>query len=778
MKRLLITSLLLVLSFAGLATARAALSGDDRSVADLSPDRVVVTEAEFLGWTFLPTGTMFEDTEVGGLSAVAYDAGTGRYYLLSDDRSAIDPARFYTANIDIADMTLVSGDVMITGVTTLTDGDGQPFAEGAIDPEGMALTEGGTLYIASEGAADDGIPPFVREFALNGKQIRAFTIPDKFIPNEDGTYGVRNNLAFESLTLTPAGDRLFTATENALAQDGPVADLDQVSLSRVLAFDTQTGQPGQEVVYVTEPVATKPKPPGGARDNSLVEMLALDNNGSFLTLERSYSEGKGVTVKLFYVRAQGALDVSAVDDLIWDEEEIPFEIDPPVAKVELLDLADLDLPVVDNFEGMGFGPTLADGRPTILLVSDNNFNPLQSTQFLALALTTETLPAALPTLETPYTLDDEDAPDDVLKGDSDDPAIWVHPTDPSRSMVIFGLKDGGLLVLGLGGKVLQTIAPEEYGDFRYNNVDLLYNFPLGGEKVDLAVASDRENDTLAVFAIDQDARQVTDVTSDSMPETIFGVDDGEQTAYGLAAYPSPVTGRQYVFVTQADGALVAQLELTDDGTGKVTAEVVRTLELPVPTGDPADSQSEGSVADRQLGFYYVALEGEVGVLKYNAEPDGGDDYTVIQSIDESFLEPDIEGLTIYYGPGTTGYLLVSSQGDHSYAVLSRDGDNEYLGSFIVGDAGPIDQANESDGADVINVALGPAYPQGLLVVQDGANDPQNAVEDDEQLENNSTNFKYVPWQSVAGAFEDDLMIDTGAFNPRYPMRMLLPTVSR
>ncbi|MGF1674793.1 MAG: phytase, partial [Rivularia sp. (in: cyanobacteria)] len=123
---------------------------------------------------------------------------------------------------------------------------------------------------------------------------------------------------------------------------------------------------------------------------------------------------------------------------------------------------------------------------------------------------------------------------------------------------------------------------------------------------------------------------------------------------------------------------------------------------------------------------------------------------------------------MYYGANGTGYLIANSQGDSSYAVFSREGNNEYLGSFIVGDNNGIDQVNESDGLDVINVPLGSEFPNGLLVLQDGANDPQNAVEDDEELENNSTNFKFVPWDGVANAFDNPLQIDTISYNPRNP----------
>lgn len=80
----------------------------------------------------------------------------------------------------------------------------------------------------------------------------------------------------------------------------------------------------------------------------------------------------------------------------------------------------------------------------------------------------------LPVLETPQTLDtDEAVPAGVLQGDSDDPAIWIHPTSPEHSLVIATLKNGGLAVFDLRGQLRQLFAPEEYGAFRYNNVDLV-----------------------------------------------------------------------------------------------------------------------------------------------------------------------------------------------------------------------------------------------------------------------------------------------------------------
>ncbi len=750
-------------------------NGRDLAAQNVRPERVVVREVDYLGQVSLATGLLKDETEIGGLSALTYDPLLDVYYVLSDDRSVRNPARFYTVSIAISDGILSAGDVVFDGVTTLLTADGQPFPAGGIDPEGIALSQERSVFISSEDALinSTAIDPSVSEFNLNGRQLRQLTIPDKFIPNADNTSGVRNNLSFESLTLMPNARHVLTAVESALLQDGPIADVDQPSLSRILWLDVATGLPLQEQVYITGPAEAPVTP---TVPHGLVEMVSLDNNGSILTLERGPSDSFDLTVRLYSARSQGALDVAAVDSLFWNTGGVPYEIDPPVVKELLLDFADLGLPFVNNFEGMALGPVLPDGRQTLILVSDNNFSPAP-TQFLALALTLETVPAAIPSLETPLTHDDAAAPAGVIAGDSDDPAIWLDPNDAADSLVAVTLKDGGLMVLDLTGAIRQTIAPPVYGDVRYNNVDVVYNFPLGGETADLFIVSDRRNDTLAVFRIDPDNRLISDVTSVTMPATIFGVDDGEQTVYGLAAYTSSRDGRVYTFVTQAAGNLVAQLMLSDDGSGFVTADIVRTLELPMPTGVAADSQSEGIVVDRFLRYLYIAMENGVGIVKFNAEPDGGEDYTVIHTMDEPFLQPDIKGLTIYYGAGDSGYLLVSSQGDHTYAVLSRADGNAYLGSFIIADEGKIDQANESDGADVTNVALGPLFPNGLLIVQDGANDPQNAVPDGEHLENNSTNFKFVRWDSVAGAFLPGLLMDTGSYNPRYPMRTLLPTIS-
>jgi myo-inositol-hexaphosphate 3-phosphohydrolase len=561
--------------------------------------------------------------------------------------------------------------------------------------------------------------------------------------------------------------------ENALLQDGPEADDQQPGRSRFIAFDSRTGIPLAETVYLTGPAAAPVSP---TIPQGLVEAIALDNNGTFLTLERGPSTGPGLSVRLFLTRMQGALDVAAVDDLVWDDQGLPYTIDLPAVKEMLVDFADLGLPYVNNYEGMTLGPVLADGRQTLVLVSDNNFSILPS-EFMALALTLETVPAANPALETAPTFDMGAPPQGIVAGDSADSAIWIHPEDPTQSLVAVTLRDGGLQILSLAGEVLQSVVPLVYGDVHYNSVDVVYNFPMGDETADLFVVSDRKNDTLAILRIDPADRRVMDITSPDMPGTLFGIDDADRTAYGLTTYTSPRHGQSYVYVTQANGNLVAQVALAVDANGRVSGTVVRTLALPTPTGVAADSQAEGIVVDRLLGNLYVGMDAGVGLVKFDAELDGDPIAVVVQTSDDPSLTSDTGGLSIYYGPGRSGYLLVSNQGDQSYEVFGRDGDNPFLGRFIISDEGNIDQVNAMIGIDVSNVALGVNFPSGLMVVHDGVNDPQNLIADGGLLRNNSNNFKFVRWDSVANAFPESLQIDTGSYNPRRPMRLFLPTVS-
>lgn len=371
----------------------------DIAVGDRSP-RTSVRNINFLGQATYPTGSVtVQGTQLGGLSGIDYDQVNNRYYSISDDRSDRNPARFYTLNIDLSSGALSSSGINFSGVTTLLNQNAQPFAINTIDPEGIGLTSNRSVFISSEGEVSNLAgrlqSPFVNEFALgSGLQLRQLPVPSKFVPvigpADAPTAGIRNNLAFENLTITPDGKFLFTATENALVQDGPLATINTGSRSRILKYNLTTGQPEQEFLYLTDPVALPAVPETAFSTNGLVELLALDNRGTFLALERSFSTGApgtGNTIKLYEVRLNGASDISGINSL----NAININNIKPVEKRLVLNFDSLRLPTgLDNVEGMTLGPVLPNGQQSLVLVSDNNFSATQFTQILAFGLALET----------------------------------------------------------------------------------------------------------------------------------------------------------------------------------------------------------------------------------------------------------------------------------------------------------------------------------------------------------------------------------------------------
>lgn len=339
---------------------------------------------EFLGTVNYPTGLKFQGVEVGGLSGISFFPAQNTYYAISDDRGQKSPARVFTLVIDLADGRLDQGDIVFKGVIVLKDEKGKPFKKGSIDPEGIAVAETGTFYISSEGDVDENIDPFIGCFDAKGQLLYRLPIPEKFMPGKHK--GVRDNRAFESLTLSHDGRYLYTATENALKQDGPKTGFKRESLSRILKFDVKQRQSVGEFVYRVGKVSEPKTRLHGPGTNGLADLLVFDKEGDFLSIERSYTLGAGFAAKLFRISAKDAVDVSAQYGLFDKDEELVFDVKKAVQKTEMA-VVSTWVEDVDNLEGMSMGPTLSDGRRTLIMVSDNNFNWFQKTQFIAIAIT-------------------------------------------------------------------------------------------------------------------------------------------------------------------------------------------------------------------------------------------------------------------------------------------------------------------------------------------------------------------------------------------------------
>lgn len=301
------------------------------------------------------------------------------------------------------------------------------------------------------------------------------------------------------------------------------------------------------------------------------------------------------------------------------------------------------------------------------------------------------------------------------QGDAaDDAAIWVNPQDPAASTVIGTDKEGGIAVYDLSGRELQYLA-----DGNLNSVDLRAGFELDGESITVVTASNRTDDSIAVYQIDPGTGLLSDV---SAGEISVGM-----VVYGLCMYRD-AAGRIYSFVNSKEGE-VEQWQLFDDGTGLVDAVLVRSFDV--------GSQLEGCVADDELGRLYIGEE-NVGIWEYSADPGGGTEGTLIAAVDEAGpLVAEVEGLTIAYGSEGTGYLLASSQGNDSFVVFQRSSPHTFVFTFEVVDGSMTDGVTETDGIDVTTANLGPAFPSGLFVAHD-----------DDNGDENNQNFKLVPWDEI------------------------------
>jgi hypothetical protein len=363
----------------------------------------------YLGQQIVETGRMFGGTVVGGLSGIDYDAANRTYLAISDDRSSFNPARYYQLSLDLGKFqrsaTPGSEGVSFNAVTTIANSDGAPFGANQVDPEGIRYDAArGKLYWSNEGqrSAVGFQDPTVRSMNVDGSYAGAFTVPGYYKPTGSnsglvaGDAGIYNNLAFESLTLSQDGKTLWTATENALAQDSLPSTVLNGSRARLLGFDIATGAAGAEYVYEVAPVVIPPTPITGFATNGLTDMLAIGDR-QFITIERSFAIGAatpgvaattnglptGNTIRLFYADAREATDVSGLNSIAGQ----PIT---PVKKQLLLDLSTLkhddgSVLALDNIEGLTFGP-MVDGKRTLILVSDNNFGPNQFTQFVALSV--------------------------------------------------------------------------------------------------------------------------------------------------------------------------------------------------------------------------------------------------------------------------------------------------------------------------------------------------------------------------------------------------------
>jgi len=343
------------------------------------------TRLHFIGEYDLPHNKVFQNTTVGGLSGIDYDAKHAVYYLICDDRSAIDPARFYTARIYLNEKGIDS--VQLVSVKNLLQPNGKIYPNArqdpfhTPDPEAMRFnpvtkrliwSSEGERIIRKDAAVLQN--PSINIIDTDGNYIDSFALPPnmRMQPVEKGP---RQNGVFEGLSFTHHYKKLLVSVEEPLYEDGTRAGLnDSSGWIRFIRFDIKSRKPEMQYAYPIDPVAYPAQPSSAFKINGVSDILSV-NNHQLLVIERSFSTGrKPCTIKVYLAELNGASDVSGIPSL----KNGRFR---PVTKKLLLNMDSLGI-YTDNIEGVSLGPRLAGGESTLIFVADNNFSAEEITQFL------------------------------------------------------------------------------------------------------------------------------------------------------------------------------------------------------------------------------------------------------------------------------------------------------------------------------------------------------------------------------------------------------------
>lgn len=292
---------------------------------------------------------------------------------------------------------------------------------------------------------------------------------------------------------------------------------------------------------------------------------------------------------------------------------------------------------------------------------------------------------------------------------ADDPAIWINRDDPAQSRVIGTDKDSGVGTYRLDGSEVAFLP-----DGLPNNIDLRQSVSIGGQTLDLAAASNRRGDLVSLYS----------ATSDGV-RLLGTFDSGYPEPYGSCM---AIQGeRVFVVLTYK--------------TGEVEAWEIEGL-APIAVRRAAvykfETQLEGCVHDDVTGTLFVGEEAR-GIWRMPFATFS--DPMLVDGVDgESGTTADIEGVAIYRGE-RGAWLIASSQGNDSFAVYTLANPQTFVGRFRVGSKAGIDGAQETDGIEATGMSLGPNFPRGILVVQDGFNAPSGSAQ----------NFKIIDWREVEAA---------------------------
>lgn len=341
-----------------------------------------ISRLQFLSEYEVPNGKQFKQTTIGGLSGIDHDVKNDIYYIISDDRSAINPARFYTAKIHINKSRIDSIDFI--DVRTLRQRDGKPYPNSKQDPWHTPDPEEirynpikDEIVWSSEGERKPGNDvfedPSVIAVDRDGNYRDSFELPAN-MHLQKAENGPRQNSVFEGLAFSSDYRYLFVSMEEPIYEDGPRAGAnDSTAWIRILKFDAEKRKQVGQYAYKIEPVAYPATPANSFKING-VSAIALAGENKLLVVERSFSTGRiACTIRVFLADLNDATDIANTNSLLSQPAA------KPVSKKLLLNMDDLGR-YIDNIEGVTFGPVLPNGHESVIFIADNNFSPLEKTQ--------------------------------------------------------------------------------------------------------------------------------------------------------------------------------------------------------------------------------------------------------------------------------------------------------------------------------------------------------------------------------------------------------------
>jgi hypothetical protein len=304
------------------------------------------------GLAYNLTPTLTQTTLLSSATPLTY--GTGTAYALPNGApalNAINSTNYFTGRSDGFNAALSSSNPN----------------NARLDPEAIRMSnDGKSVFISDE------YGPYVNQFdRATGQRIKSFALPDNLAVAVQGpttasegapynTSGRVGNKGMEGLAITPDGKTLIGVMQAPLLQDAS-------KQIRLVTIDIATG-------------ATKEFGYRLTTGSGVSEIVAI-NNHEFLIDER---DGKGLgggagsetaaVKQLFKIDLNGATDISGVSSMTSST--------PAVSKSLFLDVVQVlnangiaSTAIPSKIEGFAFGADLADGRHTLWMTNDNDFDP-------------------------------------------------------------------------------------------------------------------------------------------------------------------------------------------------------------------------------------------------------------------------------------------------------------------------------------------------------------------------------------------------------------------